>query len=108
MSILKKLSGYKQQDKKNQIYSDYYFIKEDQVLKKLLDCDHTCLYCKCKVSMEYTSRDPSQWTLDRINNTMGHNTDNVIISCLKCNLKRRNINLEKFKFTKQLKINKIV
>ena len=44
--------------------------------------------------------------LDRINNDLGHNKDNVKIACLGCNLKRRRLNMDKFLFTKQLKIQK--
>jgi len=105
--ISKKLHGYKSQDKKFEIYSDYYFIKPEQVIEKLKECDSTCYYCKEKVLMEYGKRDPKQWTLDRIDNTMGHNTTNVLISCLGCNLKRRNRTVEKFLFTKQLCIKKV-
>ena len=105
--ISKKLNGYKSQDKKFEIYSDFHFIKLEQVLEKLKECDSTCYYCKEKVLMEYEKRDPKQWTLDRIDNTMGHNTNNVLISCLACNLKRRNRTVEKFLFTKQLTIVKI-
>ena len=28
-----------------------------------------------------------QWTLDRIDNNIGHSKENVVICCLKCNLK---------------------
>ena len=105
--IAKKLHGYKSQDKKFEIYSDYHCIKRDEVVQKLKECDYTCYYCKDKVLMEYGKRDPKQWTLDRIDNTMGHNTNNVLISCLACNLKRRNRTVEKFLFTKQLKISKV-
>ena len=49
-------------------------------------------------------RAKKQWTLDRIDNDIGHNNGNVIISCLECNLKRRRTNMDKFKFTKQLRI----
>ena len=49
-------------------------------------------------------REAKQWTLDRINNDIGHNTDNVLISCLECNLKRRRTNKDAFLFTKQLVI----
>ena len=49
-------------------------------------------------------RDKQQWTLDRIDNDLGHNNENVKIACLECNLKRRRINMEKFLFTKQLNI----
>lgn len=107
-SIIKKLRGYKSQDKHHKIYSDYYFIKAETVLEKIKECNQTCLYCKETVCIDYLVRDPKQWTLDRIDNTMGHNTNNVVISCLNCNLKRRNRTVEKFIFTKQLKINKVV
>ena len=53
------------------------------------------------------SKQDNQWTLDRIDNSMGHNTNNVVISCLECNLKRRNTDLDKFKYTKQLHIKKL-
>jgi len=49
-------------------------------------------------------REEKQWTLDRIKNDIGHNNDNVVICCLKCNLKRGTINDKKFKFTKQMRI----
>jgi len=48
-----------------------------------------------------------QWTLDRIDNDMGHNNNNTVISCLGCNLQRRTTNQDKFLFTKQLKLKKI-
>ena len=47
-----------------------------------------------------------QWSLDRIDNSIPHTNDNVIISCLKCNLQRRCQNKDNFLFTKQLKIEK--
>jgi hypothetical protein len=101
--ITKKLGSYKQQDKKRDLkgglisYSDCL---EYLVLSKL-----KCYYCRCKMLLMYSEkRDEIQWTLDRINNDMGHNKNNVVICCLKCNLKKRRQNDEKFKFTKQLKI----
>jgi hypothetical protein len=45
-----------------------------------------------------------QWTLDRLDNSIGHHDDNVVICCLKCNLKKRRMDDEKFKFTKQLRV----
>ena len=46
----------------------------------------------------------NQWSLDRIDNDIGHNTDNVVISCLKCNLDRGTKDINKFNFTKKLKL----
>ena len=46
----------------------------------------------------------NQWSLDRINNDLGHNANNVVISCLDCNLKRRRTGKDAFLFTKQLTI----
>ena len=51
-------------------------------------------------------RQMNQWTLDRIDNNFGHNKNNLVISCLECNLKRRNIDKDKFLFTKRLNIKK--
>ena len=48
----------------------------------------------------------SQWTLDRIDNELGHNIGNLVISCLKCNLKRRRINKNSFMMTKNMTINR--
>ena len=48
--------------------------------------------------------EPGMVFLDRINNDIGHNDSNVVIACLKCNLKRRTTDADKFKFTKQMKI----
>lgn len=106
MNIAKKLRGYKAQDEKWNIYSEYHFMKPEHVTALLEECKYTCYYCQCALKQVYTSRDPEQWTLDRIDNTMGHNKDNVLISCLACNLKRRNRSVKKFLFTKQLVITK--
>jgi len=49
-------------------------------------------------------RESLQWTLDRIDNAVGHNKNNVLIACLHCNLKRRKQSKDAFLFTKQLQI----
>ena len=42
--------------------------------------------------------------LDRINNNLGHNNDNVVISCYECNIKRGTMDYERFKKGKEIKI----
>ena len=71
----------------------------------LVKCKLRCFYCSNEIFLIYKEiKNKYQWTLDRINNDMGHNNDNVVISCLDCNLKRRNQNINKFLFTKKLNI----
>ena len=105
--ITRKLNSYKQQDIKKKKYTDD-FIEQPDLLEKLVISKLKCYYCKKKVLLLYeNSREPIQWTLDRLNNDMGHTNDNVVICCLKCNLERRCLNDDKFLFTKQLRLIKL-
>jgi hypothetical protein len=106
--ITRKISGYKQQDIKNEIYEKELLINIEDILEKMVASKLKCLYCKCIVNIIYKCvREETQWTLDRVDNDLCHSSSNTIVSCLKCNLKRRNINKEKFLFTRNLKIKKM-
>ena len=101
--IRKKIYGYKNQDIIKQLYDESLFVNIDQVLSLLYSSQLNCFYCKEKVSILYESvREPKQWSLERIDNTFGHNYNNVEIACLTCNLRRRTMYHERFIFTKQL------
>jgi len=101
----RKISSYKQQDLLKKRYNELFFINIDCILKKLIDVNMICFYCKCQVYILYEIvRELTQWTVDRINNNEGHNKENFVISCLNCNIKRRNTNSSKFLFTKQLNL----
>ena len=70
-----------------------------------MSCKLKCVYCNCDMKVFYKNqREPTQWTLDRINNNIDHSDNNTVVSCLKCNLERRRRNMKDFKFTKQLSI----
>lgn len=102
-----KLNGYKSQDIKKNKYSAELFIQIGDVFCLLIDCENKCFYCSGLVHILYeNAREPKQWTLERIDNEMGHNKDNVMIACLECNLRRGTMYHERFAFTKQLKIEK--
>jgi len=104
--INKKILSYKNQDIVNNRFENKN-INKDQIIEKLVCSKLMCYYCKNNCYLLYKKvRDTSQWTLDRIDNNFSHENDNVIISCLKCNLERRCQNKDKFIFTKQLKIEK--
>ena len=100
-----KLHSYKTQDQKNTIFDPENFVDLNYVTDLLKMSNMQCFYCKERVQLLYKHvREPKQWTLDRINNDIGHNRGNVEIACLSCNLRRRCIHHERFLFTKQMKI----
>jgi len=103
-----KLNNYKAQDIKKNIYDINLFISYEDVIKVIKESELKCYYCKdCIFILYEIVRENKQWSLDRINNELGHNKTNIVISCLECNLKRRDINSNKFLFTKQLLLNKV-
>jgi len=100
-----KLNSYKTQDQKNDIYNSECFTDINYVMELLRKSEMRCFYCKDRVQLLYKHvREPKQWTLERINNDIGHNKGNIEIACLKCNLRRRCMYHERFLFTKQMKI----
>jgi hypothetical protein len=102
--ILRKLNSYKQQDIKKGKHS-LEFITVSETLEKLVVSRLKCYYCKRNALLLYENqREPKQWTLDRLDNGMGHTNNNVVICCLKCNLERRCLNDGKFLFTKQMRL----
>jgi len=103
-----KIAGYKSQDLEKGVFDAGGFVQINQVLDKLKVCALGCYYCKQKTNILYEYvREPRQWTLERIDNSIGHTADNVVISCLSCNLRRRTMYHERFLFTKNLVIEKI-
>jgi len=101
--IQKKIYGYKCQDLKKEMFSPSDFVKMENIIQKLKDCNLTCYYCKEPIYILYEFvREPHQWTLERINNAEGHINTNTEIACLKCNLSRRCIFHERYLFTKQI------
>lgn len=103
--IDKKVASYKQQDNLKKRYNELLFIKTEDTINLLHESNMLCYYCREKTFLLYDIvREMSQWTLDRIDNDIGHNKGNLVISCLACNLKRRRTGKDAFLFTKQLNI----
>ena len=101
--IKNKISSYKQQDILKSRLNQEDFISCEYIVNKLCDDNMTCFYCKTPVFILYEKcRQETQWSVDRINNDIGHNINNVVISCLKCNLQKKSRDSEKFAQTKQL------
>lgn len=101
--IMTKLRGYKYQDQLKGIYQESDFVNYAYVIECLQKCDIRCFYCHCCCMLIYNYvREPRQWTLERIDNNLGHNKNNVQIACLECNLRRRTIHHERYIETKKL------
>jgi hypothetical protein len=124
--IKAKIYGYKRQDikkfcshsshsshsscklRKNEFTKDYIsdnIISPQDTVELLVSNRLKCVYCKEPCYMIYkTQYDKKQWTLDRIDNSLGHTLNNVVVSCLECNIKRGTMNKERFEKGKQIRI----
>lgn len=101
--VNKKIESYRNQDKIKNRNMD---VDLNDVLKMFEEL--SCSYCSENVFILYKLKlEPRQWTLDRIDNDLGHEKGNVVLSCLKCNLERRCKNKDKFDFTKKMRVVKI-
>ena len=106
--IKNKLSSYKSQDKINKKFDEDKFISLSQLLEMIRDSNLKCYYCNCDMLLVYKNKkETKQWSLERLNNNIGHYNTNTCISCLECNLKRRQTNHEYFKYSKNLVIKKV-
>lgn len=104
----RKIYGYKNQDILKKLFDEQKFISLEQLLELLVNSNLKCFYCKENVNIIYEPvREPKQWSLERIDNSFGHNNDNVTIACLSCNLRRRTMYHERYVFTKQLQVVKM-
>ncbi|ETL80440.1 hypothetical protein L917_19071 [Phytophthora nicotianae] len=86
--------GYIEQDKK----ADRQFAMTIKHLNELLQKQkYLCGLCYCQLSVEAVSA-------DHINNKLGHQDGNILISCTKCNCARKDMNLKAFRFQKLLRV----
>jgi aspartate carbamoyltransferase regulatory subunit len=101
----RKISGYKQQDNDKKLLNLEKFINLKHIIESLISCELKCYYCNHEMSLLYeVVRELKQWTVDRVDNDLGHNCDNYVLACLECNLKRRRRSKDAYFFTKNLNI----
>jgi hypothetical protein len=106
--IATKLNGYRNQDSLKGRFDTQTFITVQQTIDLLVQSNLTCFYCKCFTPILYKNvRDGAQWSLDRIDNDKGHSHDNVVISCLKCNLQRKRRSSNTFAMSKQMILTRV-
>ena len=103
--IKSKICSYKHQDILKKKLDQVLLVDFKEVINLLALCNMKCCYCSEDVYILYEKvRETKQWSLDRVNNDMGHNKGNLVIACLECNLKRRRTNKDAFMFTKNMVI----
>jgi hypothetical protein len=103
--IKSKICSYKHQDILKKKLNEAQLIQFDGVIDLLNNSELKCHYCSQEVYILYEKvREMKQWSLDRIDNNIGHNVGNLVIACLECNLKRRRTNKDAFMFTKNMVI----
>ena len=103
--IERKISGYKQQDVDKKFLDTEKLVTLKYIINSLIECDMKCYYCSHEMFVLYEAvREHKQWTVDRVNNDLGHNYDNYVLACLECNLKRRRRTKDAYYFTKNLNI----
>ena len=101
--IKSKINGYACQDRNKKLFCQEKFVTLNHVIELLKTSKMSCYYCKEETMLMYEYvREPKQWTLERLDNSFGHNNDNVVISCLNCNLRRRTMASERYIQTKEI------
>lgn len=101
--IRRKMQGYKAQDIEKHLWDVTQFVDYEYILELLVQSQMNCVYCRKPTMVLYTYvREPKQWTLERMDNSLGHIRGNVQIACLTCNLRRRTMKQERYLLTKQM------
>ena len=84
--IKNKLCNYKQQDIIKKKLNEEQFVSFEETIYLLRMSSLKCCYCSSEVYILYERvREMKQWSLDRINNDIGHNVGNLVVACLDCN-----------------------
>jgi hypothetical protein len=106
--LRKKISSYKSQDRRKNIYNEDEFIDFEFVINLFKETQLKCYYCENQVFVIYDNvLESKQWTVERIDNRLGHNKNNSVMACLECNLKRRCMYHERYIMTKKLSLIKL-
>ena len=83
--IQRKLVAYKRQDAAKRLR---FNLRVDHILELKEAQSNRCAACNIELLWAYQPKDTQQFSVDRLDNTMGHICDNTRLTCLECNRKR--------------------
>jgi hypothetical protein len=88
--ISQKLRSARKFDKKHGHICASINVRE--VLQLLILQDEKCFFCDCDMLLYDYSRHPDSFTCDRLNNSIGHCRENIVMSCFHCNVSKKSDN----------------
>jgi len=80
------IGNSKNEDKKYDRYNQSEFIDYEYLFNLIDISNDECFYCQCQI--QYTYYQDNLGTIERLNNSFGHNKKNVVIACKKCNISK--------------------
>jgi len=88
-NLKQKIESYKETDAKKGLKND---IDEEYIIGLIEKQNHMCHHChKDLLVDDYERKGEKQYSVDRVNDSIGHTKTNVVISCWECNRKHTNI-----------------
>jgi hypothetical protein len=89
-ALRRKLYEYRKQDRENGCHNRKTAISAEETVQLVAKANGKCAHCKRVVSfVKNGAMRGDGFSLDRKNNEIGHTRENCVVSCLKCNVKRR-------------------
>ena len=85
-TIQRFIKNSKNNDKKYNRFDTVNFIDESFCKTLIKESNNTCCYCQC--DLDFVKFGSNMITIERIDNSLGHNKGNVKIACHRCNITR--------------------
>ena len=86
-------NSIKSDTKSNRLYDPQDYIDEDFLNYVWNDQGRCCYHCNCEMTLDFNTniRNPTQISVQRLDNDLPHLKSNCVLSCLSCNVKRKEL-----------------
>ena len=88
--IARRIEGHKIYDQNNDLYNEEQFIDVDNIKALIHKQYNSCYYCRKPLTYSIRGVKTTNMSIDRIDSSVGHIKKNVRISCLHCNVIKKN------------------